>query len=106
EVVRRLGGRRTCEAEGHHVFHVEFNPPEKEGVCDVDGSKLVVRNDDEPQVIQRRLDQYHEKTEPLIDFYEQEGILQRVDGEEPPDDVSERIRALLATLRREDEMEM
>ena len=54
EVVRRLGGRRTCAANGH-VFHVEFNPPEKEGVCDIDGSELIVRDDDKPEVIRKRL---------------------------------------------------
>ena len=102
EVVKRLGGRRTCEAEGH-VFHVEFNPPEKEGVCDIDGSKLIVREDDKPEVIKHRLEQYREKTEPLIDYYEDGGILQRVDGGHPPDEVEERIHALLATLRREEE---
>ena len=105
EVVRRLGGRRTCETEGH-VFHVEFNPPEKEGVCDIDGSKLIVRDDDKPEVIKNRLAQYREKTEPLIAYYEDRGILHRVEGEHPPDDVEERIHALLATLRREEEMEI
>ena len=70
EVVRRLGGRRTC-AENGHVFHVEFNPPEQEGVCDVDGSELIVRDDDKPEVIRHRLEQYHEKTEPLVDYYDQ-----------------------------------
>ena len=67
EVVRRLGGRRTC-AENGHVFHVEFNPPEKEGVCDIDGSELIVRDDDKPEVIRHRLEHYHEKTEPLIEL--------------------------------------
>jgi adenylate kinase len=105
EVVRRLGGRRTCEAQGH-VFHVEFNPPEKEGVCDVDGSKLIVRDDDKPDVIKHRLGQYREKTEPLIDYYEDRGILNRVRGEQSPDEVEERIHGLLATLRREEEMEI
>ncbi len=105
EVVRRLGGRRTCEAEGH-VFHVEFNPPEKEDVCDIDGSKLIIRDDDTPEVIKNRLAQYREKTEPLIDYYEERGILNHVKGEASPDEVEERIHAVLATLRREQEMEI
>lgn len=105
EVMHRLGGRRTCE-QGGHVFHIEYNPPATEGVCDVDGSKLVVRDDDKPEVIRNRLDQYHSKTEPLVAYYEDHGILQHVDGTNPPEAVSERIRKLLATLRREDEMEM
>ncbi len=105
EVVRRLSGRRTCE-EGGHVFHLEFNPPKEEGVCDIDGSALVIRDDDKPEVIEKRLSTYHEKTKPLVDWYDGHNILQRVDGTAPPEDVAEKIRGLLATLRREDEMEM
>lgn len=104
-IVNRLGGRRTCE-QGGHVFHVDLNPPKEEGVCDVDGSKLIVRDDDKPEVIKKRLEQYREKTEPLIDHYEEQGILQKVDGTGEPGDVAERIRGLLATLKREEEMEM
>jgi adenylate kinase len=103
EVVRRLGGRRTCVKEGH-IFHVEFDPPKNEGVCDVCGAQLEVRDDDKPEVIRHRLEQYREKTEPLIERYENAGILRRVDGDLPPDDVGDRIRALLATLRMEEEL--
>jgi adenylate kinase len=103
EVVRRLSGRRTCEKDGH-VFHVEFDPPTKEGVCDVCGSRLVVRDDDKPEVVRHRLEEYHEKTEPLIAYYEREGILRRVDGEQPPEEVADRIRALLATLQMEEQL--
>jgi adenylate kinase len=105
EVLRRLSGRRTCEAEGH-IFHLEFNPPNKEGVCDLDGSKLTVRDDDKPEVVKNRLAQYREKTEPLIDHYEERGILHHVEGEHPPEEVEERINGLLATLRREEELEI
>ncbi len=105
EIIRRLGGRRTCEQEGH-VFHVEFDPPNQEGVCDVDGSPLIVRDDDKPEVIEKRLEQYRTKTAPLVDYYEDRGILQKVNGDEAPDDVADHIRGLLATLRREEEMEM
>jgi adenylate kinase len=100
EVVRRLGGRRTCSESGH-VFHVEFNPPKQEGTCDIDGSALVVRDDDEPEVIRHRLDQYHEKTEPLIDFYDHRSLLRRVDGTAPPDEVADELRRTLATLKLE-----
>ncbi|MFN2611989.1 MAG: adenylate kinase [Solirubrobacterales bacterium] len=103
EVVRRLGGRRTC-AENGHVFHVDFDPPEKDGVCDICGGELVVRDDDKPEVIRNRLEQYREKTEPLIDYYEKRGILHKVDGSKPPSDVEENIHALLATLKREDDV--
>ena len=106
EVLRRLGGRRTCEKNPGHIYHLEFDPPKEEGVCDIDGAKLTVRDDDKPEVIKNRLAQYREKTEPLIDYYEERGILQPVNGELPPDEVEERIHALISTLRREEEMEI
>src|SRR6201999_882077 len=94
EVVRRLGGGRTCEANGH-VFHVDFNPPKVEGVCDIDGSPLLVRDDDKPDVIRKRLATYHEKTEPLVTYYDDKGVLRRVDGERDPDEVTEELRRTL-----------
>ena len=100
EVVRRLGGRRTCEASGH-VFHVEFEPPKQEGVCDIDGSELIVRDDDKPEVIRKRLETYHEKTEPLVSYYDNRSVLRRVDGEAAPEQVAEQIRRTLATMRME-----
>jgi adenylate kinase len=100
EVVRRLGGRRTCEENGH-VFHVEFNPPEKEGVCDLDGSPLIVRDDDKPEVIRHRLDQYHAKTEPLVDYYDGQSLLRRIDGAATPDEVGDEVERTLSTLRLE-----
>jgi len=100
EVVRRLGGRRTCEANGH-VFHVEFEPPKEEGVCDIDGSPLIVRDDDKPEVIRKRLETYHEKTEPLVSYYDSRSVLRRIEGEAKPDVVAEQIRRTLATLRME-----
>ena len=100
EVVRRLGGRRTCEANGH-VFHVEFEPPKKEGVCDIDGSPLIVRDDDKPEVIRKRLETYHEKTEPLVSYYDSRSVLRRIEGEAQPEEVGEQIRRTLATLRME-----
>jgi adenylate kinase len=103
EVVRRLGGRRTCVKNGH-VFHVEFDPPKNEDVCDVCGARLEIREDDRPEVVRHRLEQYHSKTEPLISYYEDAGLLRRVDGTRPPEEVSDRIRALLATLRMEAEI--
>jgi adenylate kinase len=100
EVMRRLGGRRTCVENGH-VFHIDFNPPEREGVCDVDGSELIVRDDDEPEVIARRLATYHEKTEPLIEFYDHQSLLRRIDGSASPEAVADELRRSLATLKLE-----
>jgi adenylate kinase len=104
EIIRRLSGRRTCEAEPPHVYHVEFNPPKQEGVCDIDGSKLMVRDDDKPEVVRHRLEEYEEKTAPLVGYYEDRGILRRVNAEQPPDDVENDIAALVATLRKEEEI--
>jgi adenylate kinase len=104
EVVRRLGGRRTCAKNGSHIFHVEFDPPKEPDVCDVDGSRLLVRDDDKPEVIRHRLQQYHEKTEPLVGYYEEKGLLRRIDGSPSQDEVSDRIRALLATLKIEEDI--
>jgi adenylate kinase len=100
EVVRRLGGRRTCVENGH-VFHVEFNPPEQEGICDVDGSELITRDDDKPEVIRHRLEQYHEKTAPLIEHYDSQSLLRQIDGAAAPDAVADEIQRTLATLRLE-----
>jgi len=100
QVMRRLGGRRTC-LEGGHVFHLDFNPPEREGVCDLDGSELIVRDDDKPEVIRHRLETYHEKTEPLIELYDQQSLLRRIDGAAAPDAVADELRRSLATLKLE-----
>jgi adenylate kinase len=103
EVVRRLGGRRTCVKEGH-IFHMEFDPPKNEGICDICGARLEIRDDDKPEVVRHRLEQYHSKTEPLVAHYEAKGLLRRVDGSLEADEVHDRIRALLATLRMEEEL--
>jgi adenylate kinase len=103
EVVRRLSGRRTC-AKGQHVYHVEFDPPKHEGVCDQDGSRLIQRDDDKPETVRKRLAVYHEQTEPLVDWYEGMGVLRRFDGSRTPDEVHDLIRATLATKRLEAEL--
>jgi adenylate kinase len=103
EVVRRLSGRRVCVKAGHN-YHVEFDPPKREGVCDQDGSRLIQRDDDKPEVIRNRLDVYHKQTEPLVDYYDQKGLMRRIDGTRSPDEVHDHIRAVIATLRLEDDV--
>jgi adenylate kinase len=103
EVIRRLSGRRMCVKNGH-VYHVEFDPPKNEGICDQDGSRLVQRDDDRPETIRNRLEVYHEQTEPLIEWYDEKGLLRHFDGTRTPDEVHARIRATLATLRLEAEL--
>ncbi len=83
EVVRRISGRRVCVKAGHN-YHVEFDPPKHEGVCDQDGSRLIQRDDDKPEVVSNRLRVYHEKTEPLIDYYDAQGLMRRIDGTRAP----------------------
>ena len=102
EVQRRLGGRRTCAKNGH-IFHVDFDPPKNEDICDICGARLMVRDDDKPDVIANRLETYHEQTEPLVSYYQERGILKRVDGSQAPDEVGDRIRALIATLKMEEQ---
>jgi adenylate kinase len=101
EVVRRLSGRRVCVKAGHN-YHVEFDPPKHEDKCDQDGSRLVQRDDDKPAVIKNRLKVYHDNTEPLIDYYDEHGLMRRIDGTRPPAEVHDHIRAVIATLRLEE----
>jgi adenylate kinase len=103
EVVRRLAGRRVCTKSGH-VYHVEFDPPKREGICDQDGSRLVQRDDDHEETIRRRLEVYARQTAPLIEYYDEAGLLRRFDGTRTPEEVHDHIRATVATLRLEDEL--
>lgn len=103
EVIRRLSGRRMCVKSGHS-YHLEFDPPKHEGVCDQDGSRLVQRDDDKPEVIENRLRVYHEKTKPLVDYYDKLGLMRRIDGTREPADVHGHVRAVIATLRLEEDV--
>jgi adenylate kinase len=102
ELVRRLSGRRVSPAG--RPYHVDFNPPKVAGKCDVDGSDLIQRDDDKPEVVRKRLEVYHSQTSPLVDYYEERGILRRFDGTLPPTEVHDHVRATIATLRLEDEL--
>ena len=93
-IIRRMGGRRACLTCGA-TYHVEHIPPKKEGICDVCGSELVLRDDDKPETVKNRLDVYHKQTQPLIDFYEAKGILKSVDGTVPMEDVFAAITEIL-----------
>jgi adenylate kinase len=101
-VIKRLSGRFQC-ANGH-MYHVEFDKPKNEGFCDQCGRPLTRRADDEPETIRKRLATYHEKTEPLIGYYDQRGLLRRFDGSRSPTEVHDHIRATLATLRLEERL--
>jgi adenylate kinase len=102
ELVRRLAGRRVCVKNPSHIYHVEFDPPKHEEVCDQDGSRLIQRDDDKEETIRRRLEVYHSQTEPLIDYYDRAGLVRRFDGRRDPDEVHQHVRATIATLRLEE----
>ena len=104
ELVRRLAGRRVCVKNPGHIYHVDFDPPKHEGICDQDGSRLIQREDDREEVIRHRLEVYHEQTEPLIAYYDRAGLLRRFDGTRTPDEVHDHIRATIATLRLEEKL--
>lgn len=93
-IVNRMSGRRACLKCGA-TYHIVSIPPKKEGVCDNCGSELVIRDDDKPETVQKRLNVYHEQTQPLIDFYSKKGILKSVDGTQPMDKVFEDIVNIL-----------
>ncbi len=85
-IVNRMSGRRACVGCGA-TYHIAFNPPKVEGVCDKCGAKLILRDDDKPETVQTRLSVYHDQTQPLIDFYKKKDKLVQVDGTMPMDDV-------------------
>jgi adenylate kinase len=89
-LVVRLAGRRVCKRCGH-VYHVEFNPPRRPGLCDVCGGEVVQREDDQPGPIKRRLDLYFQETKPLLDYYRERGLLATVNGNQPIEHVTEEI---------------
>ena len=103
ELVRRISGRRVSVKTGR-PYHIESDPPKHEGRCDIDGSRLVQRDDDKPEVVTKRLQVYHAETEPLVSYYDELGLLRRVDGTRSPTEVHDHIRAVLATLRLEEDL--
>jgi adenylate kinase len=101
--IRRISGRRMCQKAGH-VYHVDTNRPKHDNICDIDGSRLIQRDDDNEETVRRRLDVYRDQTAPLIDYYEERGLLKRFDGQRSPTEVHDHIRATLATLRLEEQI--
>ena len=93
-IVRRMGGRRACVTCGA-TYHIEHVPPKKEGICDKCGSELILRDDDKPETVQKRLAVYHEQTQPLIEFYTKKNILKTVDGTVDMMDVFKAITDIL-----------
>jgi adenylate kinase len=99
ELVRRLSGRRICRV-CQAPFHVVFNPPKKEGVCDKCGGELYQRDDDSEATVRNRLEVYRNQTEPLIDYYDKAGLVARIDGAQSPERVYEDVRAVLGPAEK------
>lgn len=96
-ITDRLSGRKACLACGA-TYHMEFQPPKVDGICDRCGADLVVRKDDQPETIQERLKVYHDQTQPLVDFYRARGVLKEVDGTKPVEEVTESTLAVVTSL--------
>lgn len=93
-IVRRMGGRRACVGCGA-TYHMEYAPTKVEGICDTCGKELILRDDDKPETVLKRLGVYHEQTQPLIEYYSGKGVLKEVDGTQPMDDVFAAIVKIL-----------
>ena len=93
-IIHRMAGRRACVGCGA-TYHVEFNPTKKEGICDVCGEELILRDDDKPETVKNRLNVYHEQTKPLIEYYNKENITHTIDGTQTMDEVFNDIRKIL-----------
>lgn len=87
ELIDRLSGRWTCKAEGH-VYHLKYNPPKKDGICDIDGSPLYQRDDDKRETVEQRIKVYKDQTAPLVEYYESKGLLKKVDGSKTIEEVT------------------
>lgn len=93
-IITRMGGRRACLSCGS-TYHIKYSAPKKENICDNCGSELVIRDDDKPETVKKRLDVYHKQTQPLIDYYDSEKILASVDGTKDMEEVFLDIIAVL-----------
>ncbi len=95
EAVERISGRLQCEQDERHIYHRKHNPPQVDGVCDIDGGKLFTRADDQPDAVRKRIAAFHEKTRPLLDYYREQGLLVEIDAEKPIDAVTEGVLSAL-----------
>ena len=93
-IISRMSGRRACVGCGA-TYHIKYNPPKAEGICDACGEKLILRDDDKPETVQKRLGVYHDQTQPLIDYYGKAGVLKEVDGTVDMEDVFQAIVDIL-----------
>jgi len=93
-IIKRIAGRRVCPKCGAS-YHVEFNPPKAEGICDACGSELIIRKDDNEETVKNRLSNYHSQTAPLVDFYQNKGVFAQIDGSQKLEKVTQDMFAKL-----------
>ena len=93
-IIQRMSGRRACVKCGA-TYHLQYAAPKKDGICDSCGESLILRDDDKPETVEKRLKVYHEQTQPLIDYYAQKNVLKEVDGTQGLEDVFRQIQAIL-----------
>lgn len=94
DIINRMSGRRACP-KCHAIYHIAYIPPKKDGICDQCGAELIIRDDDKPETVRKRLQVYHEQTQPLIDFYRKKGVLHTVDGTRDADEVFLDVKGIL-----------
>lgn len=94
DIINRMSGRRACP-KCQAIYHIAYIPPKKDGICDQCGSELIIRDDDKPETVKKRLQVYHEQTQPLIDFYQKKGVLHTVDGTRDADEVFSDVKGIL-----------
>lgn len=99
EAVERISGRLQCERDEQHIYHARYNPPKVPGVCDIDGGRLFTREDDRPEAVRKRIAAFHEKTQPLLDYYRQKGLLLEIDAEKSIEQVTEDVFRALESVR-------
>ena len=96
--VKRISGRRVCSNPRCGAnYHVSFKPPQQDGICDSCGKELVVREDDNPEAVHRRLEHFHQETQPLVEYYKERNILHRFDGDKPIEEVNQAMVAKAGT---------
>ncbi len=98
-VIERFSGRRVC-SEGTHGYHLKYLPPKKAGICDIDGTKLLQRKDDKPEIVRERFRIYHRETQPLIDYYKKKKLLVTVNGIPAPDEVYAEVKKIVEKRRK------
>lgn len=94
DIINRMSGRRACP-KCQAIYHIAYIPPKKDGICDQCGAELIIRDDDKPETVRKRLQVYHEQTQPLIEFYRKKGVLHTVDGTRDADEVFSDVKGIL-----------